>query len=79
MNANKDHRNEGNVFRNVVEQRVAGNAGVVGLMLESHLNPGSQKLGDDPTVLEHGVSITDPCIGWAETEEIITAAAAQLR
>lgn len=79
MNAAKDHRNEGDVFRNVLEQRVAGNAGVVGVMLESHLNPGAQKLGDDPSALQRGVSITDPCIGWAETEEIVTAAAAQLR
>jgi 3-deoxy-7-phosphoheptulonate synthase len=78
MNAGKDHRNEGNVFRNVLEQRVAGNAGVVGVMLESHLNPGNQPLGDDPSELAHGVSITDACIGWDETTEIVTAAAERL-
>ena len=79
MNAGKDHRNEGNVFRNVLGQRRDGNSGVVGVMLESHLNAGNQPLGDDPSELAHGVSITDPCIDWAETEALITAAAADLR
>lgn len=79
MNAGKDHRNEGNVFRNVLGQRLDGNLGVVGVMLESHLNAGNQPLGDDPSELAHGVSITDPCIDWAETEEIVTAAADALR
>jgi len=79
MNAAKDHRNEGNVFRDVLGQRVAGNRGVVGVMLESHLNPGSQSLGADPSELARGVSITDPCIGWSETEEIVMAAAERLR
>ena len=40
-------------------------------MLESHINPGSQSLGDDPSVLDYGVSITDACVGWDKTEEII--------
>ena len=78
MNAGKDHRNEGNVFRNVLEQRVGGNAGVVGVMLESHLNAGNQSLGDDPSELQYGVSITDPCIDWQETESVIRDAAQQL-
>ena len=79
MNAGKDHRNEGSVFRNVLGQRRDGNSGVVGVMLESHLNAGNQPLGEDPSELAHGVSITDPCIDWAETEALITAAAADLR
>jgi 3-deoxy-7-phosphoheptulonate synthase len=79
MNAGQDHRNEGNVFRNVLEQRVGGNAGVVGVMLESHLNPGNQALGNDPSELAHGVSITDACIGWEKTEQLLLSAAKRLR
>ena len=79
MNANKDHRNEGNVFRNVFDQRLAGNAGVVGVMLESNLNAGNQPLHDDLSELAYGVSITDACIDWQETEDLVRAAAAQLK
>ncbi|MQC17318.1 MAG: 3-deoxy-7-phosphoheptulonate synthase [Chloroflexi bacterium] len=79
MNANKDHRNEGNVFRNVLEQRLAGNAGVVGVMLESNLNAGNQPLHDDLSELAYGVSITDACIDWQETEELVHTASEQLK
>jgi 3-deoxy-7-phosphoheptulonate synthase len=41
-------------------------------MLESNLEPGSQKLGPDPALLKRGISITDACIGWDETEELLT-------
>ena len=44
--------------------------GVVGCMLESNINPGNQKLNGGAEGLEYGVSITDPCIGWDETEEL---------
>ena len=70
-NSNKDHRRQSVVFRDVVGQRVNGNRGIVGLMLESHLNEGSQELGQDPSTLKYGVSITDPCIGWEETEKLV--------
>ena len=40
-------------------------------MLESNLNPGSQKLCEDLSQLQYGVSITDACIGWDETEELL--------
>jgi 3-deoxy-7-phosphoheptulonate synthase len=39
---------------------------IMGLMIESYLKPGSQKL-EVPSFLEYGISITDPCIGWEET------------
>ena len=39
-------------------------------MLESNINPGNQKLNGGREGLTHGVSITDPCIGWQETEEL---------
>ena len=77
-NSGKDHRRQPVVFRDVVEQRLGGNEGVVGLMLESHLNAGNQTLGDDPTDLAYGVSITDACIDWQHTDELLRHAHAQL-
>jgi 3-deoxy-7-phosphoheptulonate synthase len=73
-NSNKDHRVQPDVFRDVIEQRVAGTRGIVGLMLESHLFEGSQSLGDDPSDLKYGVSITDACCGWDETVMLVTEA-----
>ena len=49
----------------------------MGLMLESNLKPGNQKL-TDLTSLEHGVSITDGCIGFEETEQLLRSAAETL-
>ncbi len=69
-NCDKDHTKMRVAFQDVVEQRTAGNAGIIGCMLESNLNPGNQKLNGGREGLAHGVSITDPCIGWQETEEL---------
>ena len=71
-NSNKDHTRQARAFKDVVEQRVAGNTDIIGCMMESNINPGNQKLGDDPSRLKYGVSITDACIGWEETEELLT-------
>ena len=77
-NSGKDHRLQGVAFRDVIAQRAAGNPGIVGLMLESHLHEGSQSLGGDPAALRYGVSITDACIGWDETAELLREAARSL-
>ena len=58
-------------FKEVVKQRVSGNAQIIGCMVESNINPGSQKMGADPSDLKYGVSITDACIGWEETAELL--------
>ena len=73
-NSEKDHNRQPIAFRDVVEQRRAGNGSVVGLMLESNLNPGRQDLGADPARLAYGVSITDACIGWDETDSLLAEA-----
>ncbi len=78
-NSGKDHRNQPIVFRDVVGQRAAGNRHIVGIMLESHIYEGSQKLGADPSALKYGVSITDACIGWEETEALMLEAHAALK
>ena len=46
-------------------------------MLESHINEGNQKLSD-PADLQYGVSITDPCINWEETVDLIKEADQEL-
>lgn len=70
-NSSKKHEKQQVAWRSVIDQRVDGNTNLVGLMLESNIAEGSQKLGSDPAKLVYGVSITDACIGWEETEELI--------
>ena len=73
-NSNKDYRNQGKVWNDVIDQRVAGNDTIIGLMLESNLLPGNQSLPEDLSQLQYGVSITDECIDWEETETLILTA-----
>ena len=70
-NSEKDHRRQEIVWNDVVEQRVQGNRNIIGLMLESNLVEGSQKLTSDLSALRYGVSITDACAGWDETRELL--------
>ncbi|MCH7604500.1 3-deoxy-7-phosphoheptulonate synthase [Patescibacteria group bacterium] len=72
-NSGKDHTKQAGVFNDVMEQRLTGNTNIVGLMLESYINAGSQtfKVGMEPSQLQRGVSITDACIDWEETEELL--------
>jgi len=72
-NSNKDHNRQPIVFKEVIEQRLNGNNKIIGIMLESNINPGNQSLGNIED-LEYGVSITDKCVGWEKTEEIILEA-----
>jgi 3-deoxy-7-phosphoheptulonate synthase len=69
-NSNKDYRRQAEVWDNVVKQRAERSEAIVGMMLESNLEAGAQKL-EDPKKLAYGVSITDGCLGWDETEELI--------
>jgi 3-deoxy-7-phosphoheptulonate synthase len=55
----------------ILEQIANGNRAIAGFMLESHLFGGKQPLGDDGSLLNYGVSITDPCLGWEETEALL--------
>ena len=52
-------------------QRLDGNDSLVGVMLESNINAGAQKLGPDPSTLEYGISITDSCISWEDTVDLL--------
>ncbi len=70
-NSNKDHTRQRIAFRDVLAQRLEGNPDLIGVMLESNIYAGAQKLGPNPDELEYGVSITDSCIGWEETVELL--------
>ena len=76
-NARKDHRRQAAVLRDVLAQRRDGETALAGVMLESHLNAGKQPL--EPGALRYGVSVTDACLGWEETEALLREAAARLR
>ena len=77
-NSNKDHRKQPIVFENILTQKLKGNKSIVGLMLESHINEGNQSLSD-PNNLKYGVSITDACINWETTNDLITDAQKKLK
>jgi len=67
-NACKQSERQLDIAQDVMAQRRAGNHHIRGLMLESFLEPGRQDDGED---LRYGCSITDPCLGWAQTEALI--------
>jgi 3-deoxy-7-phosphoheptulonate synthase len=77
-NSGKDHRRQSIVWRDVLSQRVEGDRSIVGLMLESNIHPGNQPVKSDRSQLQYGVSVTDGCIGWEETEELLLEAHARL-
>ncbi|MCA9595914.1 MAG: 3-deoxy-7-phosphoheptulonate synthase [Myxococcales bacterium] len=67
-NSEKDPARQPLVARECVRQVVGGTRSIVGLMLESHLFAGNQPISSE---LRYGVSVTDPCMGWAETESLL--------
>lgn len=77
-NSGKDPTRQSIVWRDVLAQRAAGDRSIVGMMLESNIHPGSQAVQADRSKLAYGVSVTDACIGWEETEQLILEAHAQL-
>jgi 3-deoxy-7-phosphoheptulonate synthase len=69
-NSSKDHTRQSLVARQVLKQFREGRQSIIGLMLESNLNPGKQTWSQG-IALAHGVSITDACLGWDETEVLL--------
>jgi 3-deoxy-7-phosphoheptulonate synthase len=78
-NTNKDYRLQSLVLENVIQQIADGNTSIVGMMLESNLYEGSQPITGKREELQYGVSVTDKCISWKETEKIILAAHSKLK
>ena len=70
-NSNKDPGLQPLVMENVTNQILEGNKSIIGLMVESHLHWGSQKIQQDKSKMEYGVSVTDACIDWEATETSI--------
>ena len=77
-NSNKQPELQPLVVEDVVNQIREGNRSIVGLMLESNINSGSQPVSADPAELAYGISVTDGCIGWDETARCLRDAAAKL-
>ena len=77
-NSGSDFRRQQLVWRDVLHQRLAGQGALRGLMIESNLEAGKQSIPADLTQLKPGVSVTDGCVGWAETEELLLEAHAAL-
>ena len=77
-NSLKNYQNQPKVWRDVMDQRLSGNSNLIGMMLESHLHPGNQSLTKDPQDLKYGISITDACLGWEETEALLRSTHSQL-
>lgn len=78
-NSGKQHERQEVVWSSVVEQKAQGNHDLVGVMLESNIGEGNQPLGDDPSKLRYGISITDACVGWDKTEQLLHDADEKLR
>ncbi|GAB4379773.1 MAG: 3-deoxy-7-phosphoheptulonate synthase [Elainellaceae cyanobacterium] len=77
-NSNKNHARQSDVMQDILQQISDGNRSIVGMMLESNLVAGNQKVLNGRQGLQYGMSITDPCIGWEETEDLIYSVHRQL-
>ena len=75
-NSGKNPLRQPAVFTDVLEQRLQGDTTLIGMMIESHLFEGCQPLSP---ALRYGVSVTDGCLGWGATEQLLRQATEQLR
>ena len=77
-NSQRNPLKQGPILLNVIEQILAGQNAIRGVMLESYMKTGRQDM-DNKAAIIPGLSITDPCLGWPETEELILRTAEMLR
>jgi 3-deoxy-7-phosphoheptulonate synthase len=70
-NSKKNYTHQAIVFQSAIQQLLEGNSSILGIMLESHLSPGKQPLLENPKNLSYGMSITDSCLGWEETKNLL--------
>lgn len=78
-NSGNNHEEQITVVGEVVRQIVAGNRSIKGVMIESNINAGNQRLDNNPASLKYGVSITDKCLDFEITKQILTRLSTQLR
>jgi 3-deoxy-7-phosphoheptulonate synthase len=77
-NSRKDPARQGEVIREIAAQIREGSSGILGVMIESHIHPGRQDWKPGRS-LDYGVSITDGCIGFDETEKLLRELAMAMR
>ncbi|NRA62158.1 MAG: 3-deoxy-7-phosphoheptulonate synthase [Psychrobium sp.] len=77
-NSSKDHRKQASVANDVFEQISAGNRSIMGIMLESHLFEGNQSSSLPKDQLRYGVSVTDACINWQDTQQLLEQGAVKI-
>ena len=70
-NSNKKHDLQPLVLDNIANQIAEGNKSIIGVMIESNIGAGNQKMTANKADLQYGVSITDACIDWATTEKCL--------
>ena len=78
-NSGKQHARQEEVWRSLIEQRLAGTPPLLGVMIESNLHEGSQSIPQNLADLRYGVSVTDACLGWDVTERILRSGYQQLK
>lgn len=79
-NSQKNHNNQPKVAKAVADQLREGEKAIIGVMIESNINEGNQKVpAEGPSALKKGVSITDACIDWDSTVEVLEDLAAGVR
>lgn len=81
-NSSKQHQRQIDVMRDVGAQLAAGSRCIFGVMVESHLHAGAQKFSpgkDDPAKLAYGQSITDACIGWDDSVNVLEILSAAVK
>ncbi|TCP91254.1 3-deoxy-D-arabinoheptulosonate-7-phosphate synthase [Cricetibacter osteomyelitidis] len=77
-NSNKDYRRQPAVAENAVQQIVSGTQSIIGLMIESNIGAGNQSAEQPVEQMQYGVSITDACIDWQTTDELLRKISVQL-
>lgn len=70
-NSGKDPRRQPEVWKSVLAQRAGGRREIIGAMMESNIHFGTQSLEGNRNALKYGVSITDACMDWATTEQLL--------
>jgi 3-deoxy-7-phosphoheptulonate synthase len=82
-NSQKNHKNQPKVAQTIGDQLREGETGIVGVMIESHINEGNQKApaagAGGLAALEKGISITDACVNWDSTVEVLEQLADAVR
>ena len=78
-NSMKDYHNQPLVAKNVAKQIAGGSRVITSVMIESNMVEGNQKLAKDLTTLTRGQSVTDACIGWDDTVEVLNDLAEAVR